>query len=409
MAWLRTLTRKFADDRSGAIAIMFVLVLIIFVCIIGVGIDMGRAQRASAEVVGSIDSAALAGAKGLVEDDLTDRQVRELVVHYLEAELGHGELRGASYSGLTVVTDASDGSVAIDVDIHVPTTFTRIANSQTIDFHKFAKTAYRVKNVELAMVLDTTGSMGNFNKIDEMKVAAAQAIDILLPAGKPALNRIALAPFSASVNVTPYSNAVSGGLSANCVVERPGADAYNDVSGAASPVGTAAVGTCPAQTIIPLSKDAVMLKNQVNAYMQAGGTAGQIGLAWGWYLISPNWNGLWPTASKPKPYADPKAIKAILLMTDGMFNTAYFNDTSPAQAALLCDAIKAQGITIYAVGFELALNNPPEDVNSVTLLTACASDDGAGGKEFYNATNGSDLSAAFTTIAGKMMALRLTE
>ena len=414
MAWLRSKLNNFGDNRSGSIAIVFVFAFIIMVMMVGIAVDYGRAERASADVVGSIDSAALAGAKAMVEEELNDADVTKLVDHYIFAQIGSGQLSGASYSNLKINIDRTEGTVQIDVDIHVPTTFSRIAQKDRIDFHKSAKTTYKLKNVELAMVLDTTGSMGDNNKIVEMQAAAAQAVDVLMPSGRPALNRIAIAPFSSAVFAGAYASDASNSVSSDCVVERSGPDAYTDVNPSSSPVGTAAVGApgagmCPAQTIMPLNKDPVALKALINGFAPGGGTAGHIGLAWGWYLISPNWNSLWPAASQPKPYGDPKAIKAILLMTDGMFNTAYFNDTSPVQAAALCDAIKAQGVKIFTVGFELALNASPDDVNARTLLSDCASTDGGGGKEFYDATNGSDLSDAFKKIAGKMMALRLSD
>jgi hypothetical protein len=168
---------------------------------------------------------------------------------------------------------------------------------------------------------------------------------------------------------------------------------------------------CPHQNIMPLSKDVLALKHALNGFAPSGGTAGHIGLAWGWYLLSPQWAGLYPAASIPKPYTDPKAIKAVLLMTDGMFNTSYFNGaintTSPTQALALCDGMKAAGIKIYTVGLELALNGPPDDANARALLGACASPDGSGGTEFYDVANGANLGDAFTKIAGKLSHLRL--
>jgi Flp pilus assembly protein TadG len=416
MAWLRTKLKPFSSDRSGSVALMFVFVLVIMVFIIGIAIDMGRAQRASAEVVGSIDAAALAGAKAMVEEGLDQAGVTNLVNLYIANMVSTEQLRGASYSGLTVITDPVEGTVQIDVDIHVPTTFTRITQKDSIDFHKFSRTSYKLKNVELAMVLDTTGSMSSNNKIDELKAAATQAVDILLPAGKPPLNRIALAPYSASVNVGGIASDVSGGLSADCVVERAGADAFTDASGVTSPVSWVALGgggSCPAQTIMPLTKDANALKTEINSYNPGGSTAGHIGLAWGWYMLSPNWTAKFNGPAEPKPYNDPKAVKAIILMTDGEFNTAYFNGpvgsgpdqiaTSIAQTLALCDAAKANDIRLFTIGFELdAAGLAPG------MLSDCASDDGNGGKEFYPAASGTDLSDAFKKIAGKMMALRLS-
>ncbi len=423
MAWVRSRLQEFGADRSGSVAMMFILVLIIMMFVIGIAIDLGRAQRASADVVGAIDTAALAAAKAVIEDDLTDAEVTKLVEQYLAVHIDAGELRGGSFSGVHVVVDRKEGTVQIDLDVRVPTTLTRVARQDAIQFHKFATATYKPKNVELAMVLDTTGSMTNNNKIDDLKTAASQAVDILLPAGEPLINRVALAPYSASIRVTPFSGSVSGGTSTDCVVERDGADAFTDAAPASSPVGTSDSGTngrysCPGQTIMPLSKNATALKAAINSYVAGGGTAGQVGLAWGWYQVSPNWKTLFPKASQPKPYKDPNTIKSIILMTDGAFNTAYFNGpvatdadqeaTSTSQTLQLCDAIKASGISIYTIGFDLASNPPPGDVTAPILLSDCASDNPDGGKEYYDAADGGALSAAFKKIATKLSALRMS-
>ena len=416
---LTTRAVGFASDTSGTIAIVFGLVIVILVCCVGVAIDFGRAESASAQVADTLDEAALAATESMVDEATSDTAVSGKIASFLNGTIGNPRLQGANFSGLKIATDTEQGSIAIDVDVHVPTVFTRLFNAGDISFHKFAKTAYKVKNVELAMVLDTTGSMNDFNKINELKSAAAQAIDILMPPGKPVFNRIALAPFAASVNAGPIDLSVSAGASTDgCVVERQGPNAYTDATASGpDPLLTSSNGSngnysCPAQAIMPLSKNPLALKAAINGFTTGGGTAGHIGLAWGWYLISPQWAAMFPPVSAPKPYTDPKAIKAVLLMTDGMFNTSYFNGaintTSAAQAISLCDGIKAAGIRIYTVGLELALNPSPDDVNARTLLGACASPDGSGGSEFYDVANGANLGEAFSKIAGKLSRLRLS-
>jgi len=402
--------RGFAGNVSGSVAIIFVLVLSVLIACLGIAIDVARARGASAQVMESLDEAALSATEGMVDNDLPVAAVNSNVANFLGGTLGNPRLQGASYSGLKVQADPTSGSVSIDVDVNVPTTFLRLFNKEAFTFHRFTKTAYRVNNVELAMVLDTTGSMGQNNKINELKAAAAQAIDILLPPSKSTANRIALAPFDASVNVAPFDSIASAGASTNgCVVERQGPDAYTDASPLpANPVSTA-VADCPAQTIIPLTKNGSMLKATINTYAPGSSTAGHIGLAWGWYLISPNWTAIFPKQSAPKPYANSNVVKAVLLMTDGAFNTSYFNGaTSAVQAMALCDGMKAAGIKIYTVGLELASNPPPDDVNAPILLKYCASPDGQGGTEFYDVANGANLGTAFSTIAGKLSHLRLS-
>jgi Flp pilus assembly protein TadG len=410
MRRLNASAQHFAANTSGSVALIFVLGLSVLIACLGIAIDVARARNASAQVLDSLDEAALAATENMVDNDVSVATVNNSVAAFLDGTLGNPRLQGATYSGLKVQADPVAGSVSIDVDVNVPTTFLRLFNESAITFHRFTKTAYKVNNVELAMVLDTTGSMGQNNKINELKAAAAQAIDILLPPNKATANRIALAPYDASVNVSPFDSIASAGASTNgCVVERQGPDAYTDASPLpADPVSTANT-PCPAQTIIPLTKNGSMLKATINTYAPGTSTAGHIGLAWGWCFISPNWTAVFPKQSAPKPYTNPSVIKAVLLMTDGAFNTSYFNGaTSTAQAMALCDGMKAAGIKIYTVGLELASNPPPDDVNAPILLKYCASPDGQGGTEFYDVANGANLGAAFSTIAGKLSHLRLS-
>lgn len=48
----------------------------------------------------------------------------------------------------------------------------------------------------------------------------------------------------------------------------------------------------PDKAIVPLSDNKTALKNSINSYTAAGSTAGHIGIAWAWYLLSPNFRNL---------------------------------------------------------------------------------------------------------------------
>ena len=84
------------------------------------------------------------------------------------------------------------------------------------------------------------------------------------------------------------------------------------------------------------------------------------------------------------------------------------NETSFAQGTELCDNIKAKRITIYTIGFAIDKLVPPKDANAAAWLTDCASSVG-GVPQYYLATDGAALMAAFRDIAGKIQALRLTD
>lgn len=259
------------------------------------------------------------------------------------------------------------------------------------------------------MVLDVTGSMDDNGKISALKNAAIDLIEFLSPVMVPGgKTKVALAPFSASVNAGAFSAAVSGGASVDgCVFERDGASAFQETSPTSgqplnsmpdpsNPTNDKYV--CPSAAISPLTTDADALKSAVNSYNADGATAGHIGLAWGWYLISPNWSSIWPAASVPAEYPsdDKGVLKAVILMTDGEFNTSYWNGphnaTSADQARQLCANMKAAGVTIYSV----ALNAP---ASAQSLLAECASSP----EQYFNVVDGGELRAAFTKVGGSLV------
>lgn len=212
-----------------------------------------------------------------------------------------------------------------------------------------------------------------------------------------------------------------------CVSERTGLQAFTDAAPSIAPVGlmyqNTASNACPnAETMIPLTSNKTTLKAGVDALVASGSTAGHLGFAWGWYSISSNWASYFAAGSQPAAKND-HLQKVMVLMTDGAFNTAYCgpvisadsnngagsaadhrncnatNGTSFAQAKTLCANIKAQGITLYTVGFDLAV-----DAAALDMLQTCASD----GSHFYNAPTQADLTAAFNSIATSITLLRLT-
>ena len=162
--------------------------------------------------------------------------------------------------------------------------------------------------------------------------------------------------------------------------------------------------SCPAATILPLTKDPAAIKGAIAALVAGGSTAGHIGLAWGWNMISEQWAGIFTGTKAPGPNSDPNIKKAVLLMTDGDFNTAYTAGTrdadqkaeSTARTLALCANIKAENIRVFTVAFMA----PPA---AETLLRSCASAPG----DYFDASNSTQLHDAFTSIAKKLSTLRI--
>lgn len=213
-----------------------------------------------------------------------------------------------------------------------------------------------------------------------------------------------------------------------CVSERTGANAFTDAAPSASPFGmNYSVGSdnpCASPNpLMPLTTDTNALNTRISGLTAAGSTAGHIGFAWGWYLLSPNFSYLWPAANQPAAYGAPSTMKIAVLMTDGVFNTSYCNGVisqtsgsgsgstsnhincnsangnAATQALAVCTAMKAQGVIVYTVGFDLQ-----GDQNAISLLTNCATNP----QHFYDAATGADLQAAFQDIANQITQLRIS-
>ena len=176
--------------------------------------------------------------------------------------------------------------------------------------------------------------------------------------------------------------------------------------------------TCPESTVlVPLTSNKATLKATINSMVATGSTAGAVGTAWAWYLISPEWGTIFTGGAKPDSYSkmaelgpsgQPRLRKIAILMTDGAYNTyqaKQYSDTSSdadavrARAVSLCTNMKAKGITVYTVGFQLGT-----DTRAISTLNSCATDS----SYFYNAANGDALKAAFRDIALKISALRIS-
>ena len=151
-------------------------------------------------------------------------------------------------------------------------------------------------------------------------------------------------------------------------------------------------------------KDAV--NAHVNGLVAEGGTAGHLGIAWGWYLLSPNWSGIWPEESEPRLYGAERTSKFLILMTDGDFNIEHptASRNSFQQSMDLFDQMKMlpSNIQIFAVGFQVP-SGVQRTGDGRTILEYCATSPG----HAFSADNGEELTEAYRTIARTISDLRL--
>lgn len=450
---------RFKSDDRGQVMIIFGLMLFVLAVVIGAAVDMGRWAQARKMTQEAIDSAVLAGLKKYQDtgDEAAAISVAQSNYNYNIRQRDNGAVSGDTIS---FVLTTNNTSMAATGNVAFTLPFLGLANTPKLPLFKtdgsenavskIAIGANTGSSIEVSVMIDITGSMAESDnsgstKIATVKTAAANLIDIIVWADQSQYtSKVAIVPFSEAVNLGdpqiadaargPAAGKQSGPCNGNgncqnypisnvCVTERLVSEAYTDEAPDTAPVGnyystygtSNGTGKCPTATpVIPLTNNKMALKDTIAGLAAAGGTAGHIGTAWAWYMLSPNFNDLWPASSKARPYSEltvlnnkgkPALQKVAILMTDGDYNTQYCsglntnrvscqpdNDWSQNQAMNLCNGMKAKGITVYTIGAQVS-------ANAKAFLQQCATD----ARHYYDATDGNKLNQAFIDIAYKLV------
>jgi Flp pilus assembly protein TadG len=210
-----------------------------------------------------------------------------------------------------------------------------------------------------------------------------------------------------------------------CVTERS-SEAFTDASASTARLGRnypSLTNPCLSNTIVPLTDSKTTLHSAASGLRAGGSTGGHIGVAWAWYLLSHDFGGPWPSASQPAPATRDDVVKAVVIMTDGEFNSVYCrgvisqsstngsgdtnnhincnapNGDSYTQSNALCTAMKNEGIIVYTVGFAIVNSQNAQD-----LMDQCATD----ANHVYEANTGQELVEVFQDIGRDLSQLRVS-
>ncbi len=415
-----SVVKSWSRNDEGGVAIIFALSITLLFGVVGSAVDMGRWVTARSETRNAMDGALLAAGRTLQMPEKTEADA--LATAQIYYEQNKSKVMSSGKVGFEIVDNGT--AIKATSSVVVATPFLSVLGIPELPVDGSAKAVLQVggnvgTHIEVSMMLDVTGSMDG-QKLADMKVAAKDLIDIVVWDDQSQFSsRVALAPFSRYVNVSrdhfkaiTGNNAGGSSKPAACVTERTSGDRYTDAAPTKNNYfenGPTGDDCEPASPIVPLTKDRSLLKSAIDKFQAAGGTAGHLGTQWAWYLLSPRWTSVWPASSAPRPYGEitqkgpkgnPLLQKIAVLLTDGEYNTWYSGDSSTIQAREFCANMKAEGIKVYAIGFQIGAGGEAE-----TTLKGCAS----AADYYYNAGDGASLREAFRDIALRIATLRLAE
>lgn len=514
----RNLILRFRDNRRGAVAVFLAVGVIPLIGFVGLATDAARGYMVKAKMHQALDAAGLAGARAILEPD-RDQEIQQ----FFSANFPNNYL-SANITGPTILADTQAGRLTLTITANVPTTFMSVLGFQDMTVSARTVVQRAVRGMELAMVMDNTGSMRGSNKITTMKDAAHLMIDTLFGT-RPTVDDlwVALIPYTATVNIGKsrtgwlqnydpndylpaswgaatnypqgsfaeyngfaYRSRNSGNVNhqpdvnpawwesltpvewKGCVLGRPGGEDMTDTEPSIEPFtaqfwpstkgvygGTGDndwdwkdidesngaqnnglgpnLGCGPA--ITPLVAEQATIHAAITEMQpwHRGGTMANLGLAWGWRTLSPDWRGLWggdTPNNLPLDYDEPLIDKVVVLLTDGNNEwydwptgqpnnpdadyTAYqrpsdglLGTTSRSvgttvvnnRMSQICNAMKAEGIIIYSITFRL--NNTTVQ----NLYRSCSTSPA----HYFNSPDNASLESAFEEIGNELTNLRLAE
>lgn len=446
---LPEMIRRFRRDEGGNFLMLFGLVLVPLIGVAGIAIDYSRASNTRQALNSAIDSAALMAARDAQK--LTDGQIRSRIDAWIRDNLPANVK--SEFSNAEITIDRTARTIKIDAKATVPTTVSAVLGMSQIPVATNSQSTWGTNKIELALVLDNTGSMSQDSKMTNLKTASKSLLKIMKEAAIDADQiRVSIVPFNTQVRINralkdePWirygmtrsvtmtcdrngknctapsgaaqSDATISGCSTNnkgvmtctetltkanwaksegCIADR---DQNYDVADGTSYTANAQMypatwcGQSSLVEAMGLTSDWTALSTKIDTMTPVGNTNVTIGAAWGWATLSPS-----APFTEAKPSTEPQLKKYMILLTDGDNTQNRFTTTQSAidaRTALACTGVKNAGISLYTIRVI--------DGNA-TLLRNCASNTNM----YYEVSAASQLDPIFKAIAKEISAVRLTQ
>lgn len=409
--------RKFFDNQAGSVPMLFSAALIPIAGCCGLALDFARASQAKAMMQSAVDSTVLMLAREAPKKN--QAALSGLATPYFQAVLQADP--GIAATNPTVTKGTKE--VTVVASAAVKTYFAGIFGWPQWDITVKAASAYGTRRIEVALVLDNTGSMASANKITELKKASKTLISILEAASiEPGQVRISIVPYTTRVKLaTSYryenwlTNTPTGTFSAAYAVPvmRTGwtgcvADRDKPHNAKETPVSVPVPQTLypmvdcggPLAEIQPLTDNWSQLRARVDSMVASGMTNITLGAQWGLEMLT----GAAPF-TETTTAADVERF--MILLTDGEntqdrfgWNVADMNKDTKA----MCDAIVERGVPEAAKKHRIRLYTVLVINGNEPLLKSCATKP----EMYFKVNTANQLEGVFKQIADEIGQVRLT-
>ncbi|MFE3837518.1 pilus assembly protein [Pseudogemmobacter sonorensis] len=361
----------FLHEEDGVMATLVLLFFFLMIVTGGIAVDVMRFETRRVAVQNTLDRATLAAAS-LQQTLDPEEVVRD---YFDKANLGQ------ALDGVDVVDGMNSRRVTADASVLSRNYFMSILGEPDLRAFNVSQAEQSVTNVEIALVLDISGSMYNtISRINNLKVAAKDFVDTVLENDLENRISISIVPYNGQVNLGPElfgkfnaththgyaesycldlpdSTFTSTGVSRTTAFpQTPFIDGFSTTqqtngyydhnnSDWSRVRWDSARSVHPSVFCAPHRENYVLvhtndideLHDRIDGLIAIGATSIDLGMKWGTTLLDPSSqaivaqmaaSGSVPSefADRPAPYTDTETLKVIVLMTDGEnFEAEYIN------------------------------------------------------------------------------------
>jgi Flp pilus assembly protein TadG len=200
--------RELRTANGANVTIFFALSIVPMFGLVGAAVDYSQANSIKAAMQAAADSTALMLAKNIGSGKLNSNAANQQANIYFVAMLNRPTAQNVSVSATYTAQDGPQ--VTLGATASLKTNFVGLLGVSTIQIGVTSRVAWGGgAKLQVALALDNTGSMAEWNKIGSLKSATHALLDQLKgAASNPTDVNVAIIPFAKEVNVgTNQSNA----------------------------------------------------------------------------------------------------------------------------------------------------------------------------------------------------------
>jgi Flp pilus assembly protein TadG len=339
------------EDRSGHFAVITAATITTILLSIGFGINTAQMVLTRSNLLNALDSAVTSTARDLTTGVIPENGAEDTVKAFLFANGGTGFASADKVNLDSLVVDHAAKTVTATASVNINLLFPLFGAADNQKISVTSAALYSDKQVEVAMMLDLTGSMAKKGKIGDLRTAATNAVKTMLGNQNPdnPRVRVALVPYASGVNVGALANDVYAETSSSSdlppvagsplLVSKTGSNAlppftsYTSIVASAYPktdacaterkdrygkadfsadgpdtirtdkagkqyyalvnrdngLAGSGMNKCPDAKVIPLTTDEGALLGSIGDFKADGYTGGAIAVQWTYYMLSPQW------------------------------------------------------------------------------------------------------------------------